>query len=343
MTYLEINQLPKLDIGIWPTPITKLKNLSKKYNTNLFIKRDDLMGVLMGGNKVRKLEYFFADALSKNKQTIVTTGSAHSNHNSLTVTIANIVGLKTYLVVVLDEHESKPKNQNINGNLLLQKLSGANFIFTTADKASETIDNLMNKLEKEGEEPYFIPVGGHTPLGLCGYITAVKEIQKQSKKLATHFDYIVVTVGTGTTALGLYLGKIIYDYPTDLIGISVLKDNDSMLVDSQKIIAEFNEKYNTQYDFKETSIRFVDDYLTGGYGKHDKSIFDTIELVLKEEGILMDPIYTAKSFMGLLNMIETDKEMQNKNILYIHTGGVPILFEKGSRDFLVDNLEDLKP
>ncbi len=342
MIHLEIDQLPKLTIGIWPTPITKLENLSEKYNTNLYIKRDDLTGVLLGGNKVRKLEYFFADALSQNKQTIITTGSAHSNHNSLTVAIANMLGLSTYLVVALDENETISENKDINGNLLLQNLSEANFVFTKKDETSKTIHTLLKKLEEEGKKPYFIPVGGHAPLGLCGYITAMKEIQAQSQTLGINFDYMAVCVGTGTTAVGLYLGKIIYNYPTDLIGINVLKDNECILVDSQQIIAEFNEKYNTKYDFKEASIRFVDDYLTGGYGKHDKSIFDTIELLVKEEGILMDPIYTAKSFMGLLKMIETDKGMQNKSILYIHTGGLPILFEKGSRDFLVDNLADLR-
>ncbi len=332
---MDIKSIKKIKMSILPTPIVKLENISEKIHTNLYMKRDDLTGILLGGNKIRKLEYFLADAMEKKKKTIVTTGSTHSNHNSLTTAICNSLGLKTHLVIVLGKNEAIPKEKEINGNLLIQKLSGANMIFVTEEEKEKTIEELMKKLEEEKEKPYYIPIGGHSPLGLVGYIEAMKEIEEQSKKDGVNFDYIVAAVGTGTTVTGLFLGKEIYHSKAKILGLSVSREIERCREDSKQVITEFNEKFGTKYEFEEQSIEFVDKYRTGGYGEYDQSVYETMKFVIKEEGIIMDPVYTAKSFMGLLKHIEENKELENKNILFVHTGGAPIVFEENSKNFLM--------
>ncbi|MEI3606605.1 D-cysteine desulfhydrase family protein [Pseudogracilibacillus sp. SE30717A] len=308
--------MDKLSFTETPTPI---HFFNKFYSNHIYIKRDDCTDLALGGNKARKLEYFLADAIEKKANCIVTYGAPQSNHCRLTAAAASKLGLKTLLIL------SKTANPTFDGNYFLYKLFDVEIIWTDVEKVSETIEHTLKNLGEKGYNPYFIQGGGHGNLGTHAYKKTFDEILEQQKDIQTNFEYIFHASGTGTTQAGLIAGKLINDFSTNIVGISVARNNKRGKEVIYESLIDYFDENGITIPPKLNEIIFEDSYVGKGYAHIYPEIVEIIKKVAKKSGILLDPVYTGKAFYGMLEYIKKH-EIMNKDILFIHTGGTPLLF-----------------
>ncbi|MCK8816296.1 D-cysteine desulfhydrase family protein [Natroniella sulfidigena] len=304
---------------------TSLQRLNINWKNNFYIKRDDMTDLALGGNKARKLEYFMQDALNKGADYIVTYGSTHSNHCRMTAAAASKLDLPCLLILAEPDEEPKYK-----GNFFLYDLFNAEIKYTSTNKVSETIDQELDELKKDGINPYFIYGGGHGNLGTHAYVEAYKEIKAQREELGVNFDYIFFASGTGTTQAGLITGKEIYNGDEEIIGISIARNEERGSEVIEQNIKNYCQENEVKINNIKLKINFTDEYVGQGYGDSYAEVLDTVSEVAKREGILLDPVYTGKAFYGMMDYLAKNN-ISNKNILFIHTGGTPILFSNAEK------------
>ena len=339
---MNIKDLPRIKLGEVKTPIEKLENLSKNYKNDIYIKRDDLLGIGLGGNKVRKLEYILGDALSKNADIVITSGGVQSNHVRLTIAAANKVGLKAIAVLV----GSEPKRYT--GNTLLDKVLGAEIHFADINNKEGLSTGELNRLlDEEGERlvqeikakyealgkiVYVIPGGGKMPPGIAGYINATSEIYAQLQEMRLNADYIVTGVGTASTITSLIIGEKLYNTGIKPIGILVTNTLGSAKAYAERVKTEIDgylKHFGWNLDITLDDIRLFDAYTGEGYGLPSDDGLEAIKTLARSEGLIVDHIYTGKAFAGLLDL--SKKEFfEDKNVLFLHTGGSPALFDLDS-------------
>ncbi|MHA1944686.1 MAG: D-cysteine desulfhydrase family protein [Candidatus Hodarchaeales archaeon] len=321
MKKFDLNSIPRTPLCVLPTPITKMKNLSKIVGANIFIKRDDLTGVAFGGNKNRKLEFLLADALAKKANVIITEGALQSNHCLQTAACASKVGLDCELVL------SGSIENTISGNLLLNKILDTTLhIVKDASQRQKMMKERATSLEKMGKRVYLIPTGGSTDIGALGYINCVKEIQEFSKRKKINFHSIVIATGSGGTHAGFILGCKFYYPDCDVIGITVADNKQEMNDHVYRIIKDFQQSQALHFDEDEFKCTIYDNYFGPGYGVPTKEVIDTIKIVAKEEGIFLDPVYNGKAMVGLIDLFNKEILPQEGNYLFLHSGGGPSLF-----------------
>ena len=211
------------------------------------------------------------------------------------------------------------------------KLFGAKIIQCPVSEVSKTIDKAMDKLKAKGYKPYFIEGGGHGNIGTQAYVDAYREILNYEKSKGIHMDYIFHASGTGTTQAGLICGKIINNDHRTIVGISIARKNPYGSKIVLNSVNDYLKKLGREYVTCKHVI-FTDDYILGGYGTYNNDILRTIKEILIRDGIPMDTIYTGKAFWGMKNYIRIN-QIRGKNILFIHTGGTPLFY---------DRLEELK-
>lgn len=310
-----------IHFNTYPTPI---EYFGKYYNNNIYIKRDDLTEPTMGGNKVRKLELFLADAKNKQADIIVTYGAPQSNHCRLTVSMANRLGFKSLLIL------SKSDQINFNGNFLIYSLFNTEIVWTDIDKVPESIDETLQQLTASGHKPYFIQGGGHGDLGTHAYKLTYDEILSQEEQLKTTFKYIFHASGTGTTQAGLIAGNLLNQKEKVIIGISIARKERR----GKKVITESVQSYLDKIDatigLPYGSINLVDKYIGKGYADIYPEITETVKRVVQKSSLLLDPVYTGKAFYGMIDYVK-ELRLNNENILFIHTGGIPLLFNYASK------------
>lgn len=333
---MTIDYAKKVQLGTIPTQIQSLDSLKKTLKgPNIYIKRDDEIGMALGGNKVRKLEFIIYDALEKKSDIIITSGGIQTNHGRLTVAAANKFGFKPVLVITGEEPE------RYEGNLLLNDLLGAEIHFAYDNDFDPAVMNqneanriagenkikeLVKDFESKGNIVYVVPRGGRSIHGTLGYTSAVKEIIDQEKELGITFDYVVTSVGSSSTIGGLISGKKMYGLDANIIGVSVSRKESEL----QELIIEQVEKFASYFDEQisigKDDIKIYDDYVGEGYAIPTELGEKAIRLLAKEESVFIDPIYTGKGMSGLLDLIKRDVFKSTDNILFIHTGGAPALF-----------------
>jgi len=307
----------ELNLGsLQPTPVQKLK---ESLNDNQFyIKRDDLLPISFGGNKVRKAILFFEDLERRSCDCVVTYGSSNSNHCRV---IANIAASKELFCYIISPNETVSKTSNSQ----MMELFGANIIQCSINDISSTIENTLNKLKQKGYTPYFIEGGGHGNLGTQSYLEVYKEILNYEKEKGMFFDFIFHTSGTGTTQAGLICGQLLYGDNRKIIGISNARKcwkGKNVVIDS---VNDYLQSIGDKF-IEESFIHFIDDYILNGYGDYNEEILVTIKEILIQEGIPLDPVYTGKAFWGMKKFIEKN-QIKGQNILFIHTGGIPLFFD----------------
>lgn len=287
-------------------------------SNQLYIKRDDLTDIAFGGNKARKLNFFLKDALLKEADCIVTYGAIQSNHCRITSAVATMNNLDVYLI------QPKSNEDNINGNALINLFYEPKLITTTLDSVSETINHTLQRLDSLGKKPYFIPGGGHGDLGTHAYRMAYEEIMKQEQELELEFDYIFHASGTGTTQAGLVAGNHINKKHTDVVGISIARsfEKGTEVIKDSLLSYLGSQKHSKPEDL---NIQFIDEYIGDGYADVYPEVMHTIKEVARKSAIFFDPIYTGKAFYGMKQYMEKN-QLKNKKILFIHTGGTPIIF-----------------
>ncbi|MCD6418623.1 D-cysteine desulfhydrase family protein [bacterium] len=312
-------------LAMLPTPFYKMTRLSQKYGASLWVKRDDLTGAAESGNKIRKLEFLAADALSKGADIILTCGGEQSNHSRATAIVARRLGMDVHLVL-------RRTSEGPSGNLLLDMILGATVRWVTPEEYEHHEEILLeeaDKLKGYGRKPYIVPEGGSNSLGIWGYVLAAEEAHRQADEKSMSLDYIIVPSGSGGTYAGLWLGSRMLGKETKIVAITAGPDVEKQKKHIEKITDEFIERYAPDLKLDKSEIFLVDGFWREGYGVIDEELARFIMDFGKEEGIILDPTYTGKAFLGALTMIEQEKLPKDKNILLWHTGGIFGLFTKG--------------
>lgn len=315
-----LDKIPAVKLASVPTPLDEAKRLADKIGlSKLFIKRDDLTGLAGGGNKARKLEYDFAVIINGGYDVVITAGGIQSNHARMTAAAARKLGLDIKLVL------GGPDFEIAKGNLLLNVMFGAEIRYLVDDDANTSLENEMQKwsdeLTRKGHKPFVIPIGGSTGLGALGYVKVMQELSKQFGNEKTQ---IVLGVGSCGTYAGAILGAKIFMPNARVIGISVSRTADAIKKRTKELINESAALIDYKIE-NEISIKCYDDYHIE-YGMITKSGEQAIKDCANLEGILLDPIYTGKVMAGLIDL--SIKNIIDKNIpvIFIHTGGMPIIF-----------------
>jgi len=307
-----------------PTKLYRLNNISKHLDINLYIKREDQSKYLCcGGNKCRKLEYLLQEAKTTGCDTVITCGAVQSNHCMLTSSAAAKEGMERW--IVLEQRIKGIYDDKATGNNFLYGLLGAKKKLVKKGALVTGMEELRSELEKDGKKCYVIPGGGSNPLGTKGYIDCAKEIVDYSRQTGVVFDYVFVTSGTGGTHIGLHLGFKLYGYGAKVVGISNNKPK-KQLVD--KLFTHM--KATIQYwgynmNVKREEIIVVDDYIGDGYSLPTEGMYKALQLFSQREGVLLDSVYTGKCADAMISMTK-GAEFRGKNVLFVHTGGVPSLF-----------------
>lgn len=306
-----MREFAKVSLGIYPTPLYRLSGVSEKLGTNVWIKRDDLCGVALGGNKVRKLEYLLADAKAKGYGLVMTTGQAQSNHAMLTAACALKLGMKPVLVL---------KKRGVcarRGNQVLNYLMGVDVRFVDTDSYDD-IYRAMDRIADElGMPAYKIPCGGSNALGSVGYVDCMREIAESG----VAFDAVVCACGSGGTAAGVALGAALHMPGTRVIAAMV--DTDPFDVIVPEIMRESARLLDVRTELP--TPEFIN--LCGpGYSIPSEEGNEAIRLMLQSEGIVLDACYTGKAFAGLVRLAREGHFKPTDNVLFIHTGGAGGLF-----------------
>lgn len=308
---MNLNTYPKAALGLFPTPMHRLPNMSRALGTNVWIKRDDLCGVALGGNKVRKLEYLLAEAQAQGAELVMTTGQAQSNHAMLTAACALRLGLEPVLVL---------KQRGVcscRGNQILNRLMDVEVRFVDTDRYDDIYAEMDRIAAERGKSVYKIPCGGSNPLGSLGYVDCMREIAESGQ----HFDHIVCACGSGGTAAGTILGAALH-----LPGTHVT----AAMVDSDPFDQIVPELMRGIADLLGTDIPLpvpdLIDMCGPGYSIPSEPGNEAIALMLRLEGIVLDTCYTGKAFAGLVQMARAGAFRPEDNVLFLHTGGAGGLF-----------------
>ncbi|MBR3474407.1 MAG: D-cysteine desulfhydrase family protein [Oscillospiraceae bacterium] len=308
-----LEAFPKVTLGVFPTPIQKLENISRLLHTNVYVKRDDLSGLGLGGNKVRKLEFLMADAKEKGAELVFTTGGAQSNHAMLTAAAAGKLGMKAILIL------KKRGVTACKGNQLLEKLMGTEVRFVDTDDYADIYAEMDRVGTALGLPYYKIPCGGSNALGSLGYVSCAREIRDQSFRP----DYLICAEGSGGTMAGLSLGAKLFLPGTKVFGMMVDTDpfdhiTPSLMREAAALLAADVEITEDDYHLR--------DMCGPGYAVASREGNAAVSLMAEREGLFLDPVYTGKAFAGLLAMAGEGAFRPEDKVLFLHSGGAGGLF-----------------
>ncbi|MDR0840014.1 MAG: D-cysteine desulfhydrase family protein [Christensenellaceae bacterium] len=314
------SNIPRISLALLPTPLYRLPNVSEALAQEVYIKRDDMTGVALGGNKVRKLEFLLADALNKGCDTILTTGGAQSNHAMLTAACCNRLGLNCILVL-----KKRGVYQKL-GNQLLNDLLGAEVRFVDTDTYKDVyaeMDRICDDLRAKGHKPYSVPVGGSVPLGSLGYALAVQEAVEQAARQGIAFSDIICTAGSGGTLAGVVLGARLFAPSTRVTGIVIDPDDYRGIV--TRLVNEAAALLGSEVRIAREDVLLHDCY-GAGYAIPSTPGVNAMRFMAQKEGVILDPVYTGKTFAGLMELCEQGYFAGRGKVLFIHSGGAGGLF-----------------
>jgi len=322
MSLHNLTRFPRLELISAPTPLEYLPRFSDYLGRDIFIKRDDVTPVAMGGNKLRKLEFLAADALREGADTLITAGAIQSNHVRQTAAVAARLGL--HCVALLENPiGTTAENYLTNGNRLLLELFNTQVEMCDAlTDPVRQLDELATRIEAQGYRPYVIPVGGSNALGALGYVESALEIAQQCEG-AVSLSSVVVASGSAGTHAGLAVGLEQLLPEVELIGVTVSRsvaEQQPKVVTLQQAVAR-----SLEVEAK-ADILLWDDYFAPGYGTPNDEGSEAVKLLARLEGILLDPVYTGKAMAGLIDGINQKRFKDEGPVLFIHTGGAPALF-----------------
>ena len=325
---------PRLDLARTPTPLEFLPQTSREMGLEIYVKRDDLTGMELSGNKIRKLEFIMADALKSGADTILTCGGAQSNHARATAIAAAKLGLDCRLILRTADPTKPPAP---TGNILLNCMAGAQIVWITPEeyrRREEIFQREETLLRQQGRIPYSIPEGASNALGAWGYIRAMRELawdMSQLPESQTRPTTIVVATGSGGTAAGLILGNRLLDLNARIAAVNVCDDRDYFLEAIGTICETAIKTYGLDIAFdRERDIDIVDGYVGRGYALSRPEEMALIIEIARREGLFLDPVYTGKAFYGMIQELKRDPRCFGERIIFIHTGGLFGLFPQAS-------------
>jgi len=314
--------IPRGELAYAPTPLLKLERLSAELGVELWVKRDDLTGLLETGNKIRKLEFLIGEALAQGADTLITCGTLQSNCCRSVAAVAARLGLTAMLAL-----KGAPTAE-YDGNLLLDRLLGARVRYCT-DEEWAKVDQIMlemaGRARMAGRVPYVIPESGASVVGALGYLSCGQEIAQQIRHGAPEFDTIAITAFSGGSQAGLLMARQLAGLRAEVVSIPIAGEGERVRAHVGDVIDQARRRWGLAVTVPD-EIRLLDGYQ--GFGRsavRDEDLAMVLR-VARREGIVLDPVYTAKAFGGLLDRIQREPGSLGRRICFIHTGGVFSIF-----------------
>jgi D-cysteine desulfhydrase len=308
------------------TPLEPLQRLTEALGgPEIWIKRDDLLGLAAGGNKTRKLEFLVADALAQGADTLITVGAPQSNHCRLTLAAAAKEGLKCRLV--LEQRVPGSYSAGATGNNFLYNLLGAETIsvVNAGDDLNAAMQAQAADVETKGRKPYIIPGGGSNALGALGYVACAHEIAAQGFDLGVSFDRIVVASGSCGTHSGLLVGAQSVHFDAPITGINVRRPRAEQEGNLLKLARETAALLELEAPAAK-DITALDEWVGPGYSLPTDEMVEAVRMLARLEGVLLDPVYSGKAMAGLIGLARRGELKRGERVLFVHTGGSPALY-----------------
>jgi D-cysteine desulfhydrase family pyridoxal phosphate-dependent enzyme len=317
--------IPRLNFGVYPTPIEEAPRLRMALGQNaprIFIKRDDYSGPGFGGNKVRKLEYVLAKAMADGADVAITSGGVKSNHARVTAAMCARLGLRC--ILVLNSAAVSPGSLD-PASLSVDELFGAEIVrVDRREERATAVAALAERLRGEGKRVALIPIGASIPLGALGFVRAVEETKAQLASMDLRVDYLFHSSSSGGTQAGLLAGCQLFDWRgVEIIGVSPDDTSSAISGEVGAIIRGVGETLGVSLK-EEASV--LDAYVGGGYGVPSPQGDEATAILARAEGVILDPVYTAKAMVGLIDWIRKGRLTETDNVLFWHTGGQLALF-----------------
>jgi L-cysteate sulfo-lyase len=337
----QLEAIPRCQLSHLPTPLEPLEKLSAQYGVNLFTKREDQTGLAFGGNKARKLDFLMADVLAQGAQSVISWAGVQSNWARQLAAASSKLGLHPILLLF-----TRPRlPRAFDGNLLLDVICGAETHILELESCRklmsfEGVKDLVNPLVEgesaAGRKSYVAPIGAslteasmRQPFGALAYVSGFLELTDQMAARNVKMDAVVLATGSGSTHAGLYVGAQFFSPGTKVIGISVSDTRDDMLQITGSIAQQTCSVLAAEEEKREIEsggLIVFDQYMGEGYAIPDQPTVEAIGLMAKNEGMLLDPVYTGRAFYGLLDLLRKGYFKRGQNIVFIHTGGTPAIF-----------------
>jgi D-cysteine desulfhydrase len=315
--------IPRIDLVHRPTPIVRRSALDALVGAEIWVKRDDATGGAESGNKVRKLEYLFADALAKGAKTILTCGGLQSNHARATALVSAQLGLRCVLFLrVMDPQAAREAPVPVAGNVLLDRLAGAEIRFVSPDEYRDRM-GVMARAAESIDHAYVIPEGGSNGLGSLGYVDAMREVKEQVKE---PFDVVAHACGSGGTAAGVAIGTALHGVATNAWAFAVCDDRTYF----ERTVARIAEEAREIDPSLPHAMPIIDDRAKGpAYAIMNDEQKKFIVEVARASGVVLDPVYTGKALYGVEQAVNRGDIPRGARVLFIHTGGLPGLLAQG--------------
>lgn len=314
--------IPRVELAYTPTPLLKLERLSAEIGVELWVKRDDLTGLLETGNKIRKLEFLVGEALAQNADTLITCGTLQSNCCRCVAAVAARLGLRAVLAL-----KGTPPAE-YDGNLLLGRLLGAEIRYCSDAewaKIDEVLEDLAARERTAGRAPYVIPESGATVVGALGYLACGQELAEQVRHGAPPFDSVVITAFSGGSQAGLLMATQLAGLRADIVSVPIAWDGARVRAYVLDVIDRARRRYGLPVD-PPREVRLLDGYQGAGRGEIRPEELETVLKLARLEGLVLDPVYTAKAFGGLLDTLRRDPKALGRRVCFVHTGGVFSVF-----------------
>ncbi|MEM7098243.1 MAG: D-cysteine desulfhydrase family protein [Pseudomonadota bacterium] len=317
-------QFSPAPLGFTPTPLHPLDRLSEELGgPRIWLKRDDCTGLATGGNKTRKLEYLLGEALSLHSNTVITFGAIQSNHARQTAAACARYGLACH-VVLSRRVPNEAANYESGGNVLLNRMLGAEVHILENDSVDEYTSGLVKELEKNDETVYLIPPGGSNAIGALGYANCAQELHTQFRELNISPQHVFHASASSGTQAGLIYGFGFYDPSITINGINVFHPNPQSLQERiDNILNAMQDQFKPAPTLPQIHINHA--YFGDGYGIPTPETLAALNLLATTEGILFDPVYSGKALAGLIDQVTLGNLSSSSDVVLIHTGGAVAL------------------
>ncbi len=324
---MHLSRFPRVSLAHLPTPLEFLPNLSKNLGgPNIYIKRDDCTGLGTGGNKTRKLEFLMAEALADKADVVITQGAVQSNHARQTAAAAAKLGMECEILL---ENRTGYANTDYtdSGNVLLNRIFGANITRFAKDMdMNAAMEEKAEEVRCQGKTPYIIPGGGSNAIGALGYVNCAIETLTQANDRGLLIDHFVTATGSTGTQAGLVVGLEATRCGIPLLGVSVRAPQEQQEENVYNLACKTANHIGISGCVAREKVVADSDYVGDGYGIPTMSMIEAVNLMAREEAILMDPVYSGKGLAGLIARIRNGYFTKGQNIVFLHTGGSAALF-----------------
>ena len=330
---MDLSRFPRRRYTPFVTPIEPMPRFSAELaktcpggvGPQVWVKRDDMLGLFPGGNKTRKLEFLVADALAQGADTLITVGAPQSNHCRITLAAAVKEGLKCRFVI--EERVPGTYKEDASGNQFMFRLMGVEAVrvVPAGSNLLQAMQEVAQELAAQGRKGYIIPTGGSNAIGGLGYVACVQELQQQWFDMGLHFDAVVVGSGSSGTHGGMVAGFLGNHIQVPLYGVGVSRDPQDQVPVVHREAQAIMDLLGLKITVPLEAVQCVGGYWQPKYSVPNARMVEAVQMLARTEGILLDPVYTGKIMAGLIGMARSGQWKADQKVLFMHTGGLPSL------------------